>query len=366
MDNIKTADEIIKELKEHGDQLHMPGNLYARGGPKEDYVGLTFAMGGVLYFDGAHLPEVREAIASCFEMYEQYAKPHLNWLWREEPPEGRECTAYKKAKPMRTLITSAKLTPDHPLSFSYTSGKKRHDAGEWQFEVFGVQRWAANMPGSDLSVLTFTLPVRAAFESPLLLQTLFVEFARILKAQHGYAGYTLAMSLVRPDENQSMEATLVTEFNGIDAGGALSAVGSARSGFKIVSWLTAVNSSMLEEVGGISKLRSELPPDWFAFYNYGEGIVIQAGPEAQLGEVPETPKPAPYTLVNHALKSVRMPAVDHGFHYGSVLGEPRIGYAWANDWLKRFDIDDDELILVKSALLHEPKLTKETTLPDHL
>ena len=54
------------------------------------------------------------------------------------------------------------------------------------------------------------------------------------------------------------------------------------------------------------------------------------------------------------------------FHYGSKDGEPRlVGWA-AEQWLKRFDVPDEELLTYKTKLLNEPKLTKLTTLPDQL
>ncbi|EPN25323.1 hypothetical protein A247_16859, partial [Pseudomonas syringae pv. actinidiae ICMP 19099] len=42
-----------------------------------------------------------------------------------------------------------------------------------------------------------------------------------------------------------------------------------------------------------------------------------------------------------------------------------IGWA-AEQWLKRFDIEEDELMAYKARLLDEPRLTKATTLPDRL
>jgi hypothetical protein len=45
-----------------------------------------------------------------------------------------------------------------------------------------------------------------------------------------------------------------------------------------VGWLRALDKGMLDKVGGRDRLRSELPADWFAKYDYGNGLVIQAGP----------------------------------------------------------------------------------------
>lgn len=360
---MSNAEDIAKALREQSDKLRLPGNAYAPGGPQEDYIGLAFAVRGVLYFSGAHTPEVRAAIGQCFAQYEEHARPHLRWMWRDESVEGDDLTPYEKAKPLKGLVT--KLDPDDHIGFYFTSGDKPHDAGEWQYQVYGLRAWQAAIPSKGLSALSFSMPADYVLDHPTAFQALFVECARALKARHGYAGFAFEKSLVRAEENEPSEADMVADFNGIDAGKPTSVVLAAHTGFKTISWLTAINKDMLETVGGLTALRSELPPDWFAFYDYGEGIVIQAGPRALLAAIVDDPKPPAYVLVNHALKEARMPST-RSFHFGSVHGEPRMGKAWSNDWLKRFDIDDDKLILVKSALLHEPKLTKATTLPDRL
>jgi hypothetical protein len=118
-------------------------------------------------------------------------------------------------------------------------------------------------------------------------------------------------------------------------------------------------------VGGMSTLRSELPRDWFAKYDYGNGIVIQAGPEPEVAPVELDAKPAIYVLPNMALRKIRIEEIE-SLHQGSVNGEPRLSGAAAERWLRRFDMPDDELLLYKAKLLNEPKLTPVTTLPTAL
>ena len=132
-----------------------------------------------------------------------------------------------------------------------------------------------------------------------------------------------------------------------------------------VGWLTAINSAMLEKVGGLSSLRSELPVSWFTKYDYGKGIVIQAGPEPDIAPAELDPKPSIYVLPAMALKEVRL---EHNgdLHYGSKDGEPRLTGLAATQWFARFDVPEDELIHYKAKLLREPKLTTETTLPGAL
>ena len=132
-----------------------------------------------------------------------------------------------------------------------------------------------------------------------------------------------------------------------------------------VGWLTAINKAMVEKVGGLPRLRSELPANWFAKYDYGNGLAIQAGPEPEIAPVELDPKPSIYVLPAMALKDIRLPDSDD-LHYGSKDGEPRLIGLAAKQWMARFDVPEDELMHYKTKLLREPGLTKDTVLPEAL
>lgn len=359
-------DAFMKQwLQEHGPTV-LPGAMLMKYGP-ENYMGAVLAVRGTLYFNGSHTPEIREAICQCFDTYEAITKEHLTWLWREEPPEGPDKMAYAKAKPMRDMMK--RMDEDDLVSFAYSGGEKPEDASPWMFHVLGLRGWKAKMGDWGLDSLEFSLPILYAEENPTAFQKLFVEFARLLKAEHGHGGFALNLSLVRREENEPIEAFMASKMNGIDAGDNVVLAGRHEIGItdhiKTIGWLTAINKDMLDKVGGLPTLRSELPMDWFAMYDYGNGIVIQAGPKPEKAGVEIDPKPATYVLPNMALKEIRVPEIGN-LHYGSQDGEPRL-YGWAAEqWLQRFDVPEEELLSYKAKLLKEPKLTKETTLSDRL
>ncbi len=350
----------IELMREHPEKMRIPGGLLTKQGA-QTYVGSMPAVTGTLFFNDAHVPEVREAICACFDEYEVVAKRHLTWLWRAEPPEGPDKIAYLKSKPMRDMMK--RMDEDDLVSFTYISGEQPHEAGEWEFQVFGRRGWEAKMIVRGTSSLRFSMPLLFVEEHPTEFQTMFVNFARRLKAIHGYAGYGLVVSVVREDDNQPFEAYLSEKLNGLDVGQPIDASRTAHQGIKTISWLTAVSQEMVEQVGGLGTIRSELPMDWFAFYDYGAGLVIQAGPKPEAAPT-DQPKPARLVLPNRLFKMVRAPKV--GLHYASKNGEPRITGWAAEQWLKRFDIDESELMAYKAQLLGEPNLTPATTLPNRL
>ncbi|RMO83111.1 type VI immunity family protein [Pseudomonas syringae group genomosp. 3] len=350
----------IQLMREHPEKMRVPGGLLTKQGP-QDYVGGVPAITGTLFFHDAHLPKVREAICSCFDEYEALAKDHLTWLWREEPPEGPDKFAYAKAPPMRSMVK--RMKENDLMGFCYTSGKQAHDAGDWEFYISGLRGWEAKMGSWGASVLRFSFPLLYVEENPIAFQSMFVSFARRLESIHGYGGHGLVLSAVRVSDNQPFEAMLADKLNGLDVGRPLGASEVADKGIKTVSWLTALNHELVEKIGGIGEIEAELPMDWFALYDYGSGLVIQSGPIPEAAPT-DQPKPARLVLPNRLFKNIRAPKVR--LHKASKNGEPRIiGWA-AEQWLKRFDIEENELMAYKARLLDEPRLTKATTLPDRL
>jgi hypothetical protein len=356
---------MINWMQTHENNV-LPGAMLMNHGP-EDYVGAALAVRGTLYFHGSHTADVREAICRCFDHYEAIAKTHLTWLWRDEPPEGPDKSAYKKAKPLRDMMK--RLNENDHVGFAYIGGKKAHDASPWLFYVAGLRGWEAKQGNNGLDSLQFSVPRQFVTENPTAFQTMFLEFSRLLKAEHGHGGFAFNLSIVRKHANQSTEAVMVSKMAGLDAGSAVQVAGYAKTGItdhiKTVGWLTAINTSMVDAVGGMSTLRSELPRDWFAKYHYGSGIVIQAGPEPEVAPVELNAKPAIYVLPNMALRKIRIEEIE-SLHQGSVNGEPRLSGAAAERWLQRFDIPDSELLACQARLLTEPRLTQETTLPGAL
>lgn len=341
----------IELMRNNPGAMNVPGGLLTSKGA-QPYIGCVPAIAGTLFFADAHLPAVRNAIHACFDSYQRTIKPELTWLFREAPPDGLSKQLVAKAKPLDVML--AHMDEDDGLSFHYTSGKQEHDAGPWEFQVIGLPAWRAKMGDWGLCGLRFAVPLLFVEEHASTFRDLFVEFARRLCALHGYAGYSLVLSALRDTDNHAFETFLTTKLRGFDAGNLVAGAANAHQGIKSVGWLTAINQAYLEKIGGESTLRSELPMDWFALYDYGSGIVIQAGarPEAAPSDVP---LPALLVLPNMLLRSIRTPEV--GLHYASANSEPRlIGWA-AEQWLKRLDVPEEQLMMFKARLLDEPKLT---------
>lgn len=340
----------LELMRTNPEAMNVPGGMLTKQGPQK-YVGCMPAIAGTLFFVDAHLPDVRAAIVECFDDYQVTANPQLTWLFREEPPEGPSKMAIDKAKPLKTMLD--KMDADDTVSFHYTSGKLAHDAGPWEFQVVGLPAWRANMGGWGLCAMRFSVPLLFVEEYPDAFRDLFINCARRLRAAHGYAGHSLVLSALRYDENQAFETFLATKLRGFDAGNLVAGAATAHLGIKTVSWLTAIDSAYLEKIGGEPAVRSELPMDWFRLFDYGGGLVIQAGPRPDPAPEDED-LPARLVLPDMLLQPVRAPAVR--LHYASSESEPRLIGLAAEKWLRRFDVPPEQLMAYKAKLLNEPKI----------
>ncbi|MFT0695841.1 type VI immunity family protein [Acinetobacter bereziniae] len=351
---LKTEEEY-KLWAEQQQQGAIGGGLFAKGGP-EDYVGAIPAIRAVLYFKEGFSDDMREAIAQCFDDYQTYAKDHLTWLWLDEPPKGAgsDSTEFKNVKPIREIFKF--YSPMKSLGFLYTSGKEKFATGPWEFRFSGKSKWQI-INGTYQSTLTFSMPIEWVEENTKIFIELFIKFANRLKAKHGYAGYACILSQIRDDKNEPTEAYLSRKWWAMDVGDPIITSNYLLNGIKTVSWLTAINYEWFNPIKEEQALNSELPMSWFIGYDYGTGIVIQAGNLALNGFVEEDPLPAPYVLLNRVLKPLRVEKI-RAIHYGNHNNEenPLITGYRAEAWMKRFDIEEAEKLDYFGKLQQEAKL----------
>ncbi len=210
----------------------------------------------------------------------------------------------------------------------------------------------------------------AVQEDPDAFARLFFYAAEKLKAIHGQAGYAVNLSTTAPHEIDATEYWIAQQMPGLDVGSPTStAVRDLKGQIKTVNWLTAISKSMLSTVGGISALRSELPPTWFSIGDYGPGVVIRAGVTPQSGasereDLPAVPPPA-YIVLDNALREIRAKTMGVLQSWTASAGAPVYNTQPSTvAWLSRFATDETGLLAAKAALLHTPRLTDANALPN--
>lgn len=130
---------------------------------------------------------------------------------------------------------------------------------------------------------------------------------------------------------------------------------------KTADWLTLIDHDMVDRVGGVQTLQSELPKAWFSLAQCAQGVLIRAGVAPQAGipqgdGQPVAPPPA-YIVLNAALREILTNSVS-SLQRGTVGGDaPVYGTTPGSDaWLRRFDVSPDHLLQAKAAILDTPRL----------
>ena len=150
------------------------------------------------------------------------------------------------------------------------------------------------------------MPIDWVGENSKAFIDLFIKCAQRLKVKHGYAGYACIISQIRSDKNEPTEAFMARKAWAMDVGDSMLLARDLIDGIKTVNWLTAINYEWFNKIREEEALNSELPMNWFIGYDYGTGVVIQAGTLPLSGSVEDDPLPAPYVLLNKVLKPLRV------------------------------------------------------------
>ncbi|WP_069353426.1 DUF3396 domain-containing protein [Burkholderia cenocepacia] len=371
-----TNDEIAAWAKDPQRADTMPFGLYEPAYQKA-ITGAALVVRGVLYFRNGFTPEVRLALVRCFKQYsaaiEEYqhavekaagqapsTSGPLRWFYSE----GEEPIQYDKSPGFERLATS--VPADEPLAVAMTSADHKLATGFYEFTVFALsEKKAARKRGLD--GVAFTVPRAFIAHRPGVFETLFRAFAEALPTVSGHGGLAVNVPPMGRRPNEASEYFYARRFGpGIDVGDPMrSTVRKLYTKIKTVDWLNALDADLVAAAGGASSLG--LPPDWFARIPFGNGgLIIQAGVAPQSGVsngagIPVSP-PAAYVILNRALRPIIADDVDTLQDGTLDSTAPLLSTVVATEgWLRRFNVQDDQLNAFWVELHKTPKLRGETT-----
>ena len=104
------------------------------------------------------------------------------------------------------------------------------------------------------------------------------------------------------------------------------------NGIKGVNWLTIVDDSLLERIGGRDEVRGSFN-DSITVHEYGGGLIVQAGPVPQLGDLEKGFVPQRYREAYRVLKPLQAE------HPDELIETPKgvDPLEFKDRWMKRFD-----------------------------
>lgn len=278
-----------------------------------------------LYFKPPPLAAA-EGVLECYRRFLELCEPQLRWYGSET--SGK----YRKADP-KVLRIPFRRVPEaiaHGQFWAWMvyAGEDYSDAASTQFEA--VLTPDPNTPGK-LSFFRAAFPVEMFAADLGRFVALVRDFASRVPLFFGYAGFSFseALEIKRKQTNEQLLAPIAMRFSGIEVESQVCTRLCCKERIKGVNWLTLIDSSLVEQLGGRSALRGQLS-DAIDLHDLPAGLMIQAGRVPGLGDVNAGDKLPLYRAVHRALMPVRN--TDHW-----PLGDRGFWQEETRRWMGRFD-----------------------------
>jgi Protein of unknown function (DUF3396) len=315
------ADEL-KQLQEAGAGLDSQLRVID-GGRIQCCVGLL----ATFYFLGGDRPDVRERVAKALDIYRQAIGDKL--IWGADPFTGtpKRIAGTDIANPRAWMN---RIGPEDDMEIVMHGAADKRDASPYTVEAL-----VHALRPTHLSYFSFALPFEwLTSKSPGAFTQLVLDVCNVLAPSHGYAGLGVIphVDLSRASPEFAPILALVSRFSGLEVDLPWSHLIYLEEEDRIkgINWLTVLDDSWVKKLGGKQPLEEALG-DGVVVHRFNAGVVIQAGPRPQLGDVNRRDPMTYYRQVAKALKPIRIGSV-RAICSGCGFTEAR-----SDQWLARFD-----------------------------
>lgn len=262
----------------------------------------------------------------CYEAFLARCEPHLRWCADEVSGKYRQAHPSILRLPMQRALDAVEA--DRFYAWMATSGQAYQDASPYQFHgIFSESSgWGEGLLGH----------VRMAFDPGLFrippgaFLSHLKESAADLSVYHGQAGFSFSesMSRGRQQSNEHLVLKASERFVGVEVEGDGASRRCCQDAIKGVNWLTFIAGPFVDRLGGMRALETQLGSD-IVVHPMPWGVLIQAGPEPQVGDTAAEDTLSLYRRVNKVLRPIRV-----GVHsnLGVVFDEEQ-----TRRWIERLD-----------------------------
>jgi hypothetical protein len=281
-----------------------------------------------LYFDNGFDLEIRRRIGECTDYFRSLGDGNVRWVVLPGAQGWNRVDRGTIESYHEWLRTGS---ADYSWYTSWRSGQNPHEASEYQFNILAKQGRSPTF-----SYLQVVLPMERLQMPWEAFPEVCLRFCTILLPHQGYGGYVFVESsdIGNADEIQPTVYAMASRFPGIEVDRPIKHIRYVDEGIKGVNWLTVLGPQWASKAGSASDLRSSLGAGYFV-EEYDGSLLIQAGPQPEMGDVHQRLWPRFYPKLARLLKPIRI--TKHGSFDNA--GENRFTKETSKEWLQRFDTD---------------------------
>lgn len=273
---------------------------------------------------------VREAVTDAAEEYIRQFRAHFKW--------AESSTGHMHPIDRGKVPFPREWLPQHDDGkswfFGFHGGESEKAVGEFQISGYGP-----NNVKKGLGYLQVHLPLTWFAEHPEdTLPEFVLRMAKRLHPLSGYAGIGVQeiLDFYSRMPFQVTVRQLGERFPGLEIEHCVGHGNYLSNGIKGVNWLTLFGDRWVQEIGGLDFLKVRLGED-FKLSPYDGGVMIQAGPKPEIGDVTANRWPRHYVTLARVLKPIQIKN-HRPFHWGDGMGvQKSMDHAASLAWLFRFD-----------------------------
>lgn len=278
------------------------------------------------YLDDAHTPAKREAVAACFDAYLARCGEQLRWA--AHPENGTWQALEQQTVPTpQAWFETRNLDENDAWQFYYHGGRQAHEVSPFRVYGMGARAWEPN-----LSFVSFALPLTWFADHDGQFADMVLAWCRRLQPVHGYGGIGILESPRRAlaQQHEKTVYAMARRFPGLEVDNPVTHTLYLAEGIKGVNWLTVIADAWLDKLGGRDALAAQLEEP-YTLHAYPGGVMIQAGPRPELGDVNRQRPPQYYPAVARLLKPIRVTTHGRLHAFGGFDQDA------TEAWLARFD-----------------------------
>ena len=294
----------------------------------EDAYVLSVHFQSCFYLWNSYKPEVRAAIQNCYQRYMELWGEHITWGF--DPLKKWRQKSFNKLPTFQHVLEKLSDRDDAIEWYVADGGYKEHEidlANKYVFSVLTSPAWQIQ----EAAQIRFRVPRHLYYEQESKQQLLdFNEYCmEQLNPWYAVSG----MQAATPFGDSNIKFDLVNQardYKGIFIEESWDRI-RLPYGIRSFDWLTFINNSLAERVGGIQQLEASLKKAKLKYKKKSQGVLIQVTEAPELIPINQD-VPNNYLKLNAILRPLR------DGNYGS-MGDA----TYADDNLQSFDTEVSDL-----------------------